>query len=597
MLYMCAIQATLLKITNLIKKGSPKMILKKTFIASLLFASYSTAVTAAPLVPEGVTSINFKIDRHSQMKLKKGKFIHKKDRFYQLNVMLNSASFSKKIQRLHSSKSYDEFEDERNTYKRKGKLLPKLANWYRIPTKDMTETEIQDIKNELENMPYIEVVEYETPVISIAEQCPTDCEPDIPPGGGGGGSSTPDLQSYQDYLAASPLGVDAIYAWTKVGGNGSGVKIIDMENSYNQSHEDLPTPFIRYNDNADGDHGTAVMSVLGAKNDNRGVKGIAYSSQLGFYGWGGNTANSIREAANNLSAGDVLLLEGQINRNIYSGDTCNNSENSECVPMEWKQSYFDSIVYATAKGVIVVEAAGNGNENLDAPMYNNLFDRNTRDSGAFLIAATSSNSNFSRLSFSNYGSRIDFNAWGENVAAAGGYGNILFNGGTNSIYGDGFNGTSSASPIVAGAVASVVGHGKAHLGKTLSISEVRSLLANTGVPSPSGSVNVGVRPNLKNALDNIDIEVLPASPTIRSSWYGCYGENSISWDAVSNATSYQIFISPTTTPPVSPTYTQSSTNKFLQLGNDSYGWVKACNTEGCSDFSNRVSLRYENYCL
>lgn len=570
------------------------MRLNKILIASLMVASASASANS--FVPEDVTAINFKIDSNSQLKLKNGKFEHKEEKFYQLKELLNSASFSKKIKRLHADKSYDELEAERNAYKLKGKLLPKLANWYSISTTGMDKTEIQDVMDALEGMPFIEFVEYQTPVISTAEQCPAiTCEPDLPPGGGSGGS-TPDLQSYQGYLTESPLGIDAVYAWNKVGGDGSGVKIIDMENSYNQNHEDLPTPFIRVNDSSDGDHGTAVMSILGAKNDNSGIKGIAYASQLGFYGWGSNTASSISSAANSLTAGDILILEGQINRNKYSGDTCISSDQSECVPIEWLQANYDAIKYATDKGVFVIEAAGNGDEDLDDSVYESKFNRSVRDSGAYLIAATSSNSNFSRMYFSNHGSRIDFNGWGENVASAGNYGSILFNGGTNRVYGDGFSGTSSASPIVAGAVAAVVGHGKALLGKTLSISEVHNLMTETGVPAPTGN-KVGARPDLRNALDNIASADFPASPSLSSNWYACQGHNELSWDAVSNATSYQIFVSSLSTPPVNPRYTQSTTGKFLNVGRDSYGWVKACNSEGCSDYSNRVSLRYENYCL
>ncbi len=574
------------------------MIPKLTLIASFVIAAHTSVANAAITVPSDVMAINFKINSNSQVQLQNGTFEDKSGNSYNLNSVLNSASFSKRIKRLHSEKSYDEFAAERIQYEKQGKSLPKLENWYRIPTKGMSESEIQDIMTTLKKMKSIEVAEFETPVISAFVECPSlNCDPGgIWPPGGGTTTPTPDLEAHQGYLGASPLGIDANYAWTKAGGNGSGVKIIDMENSYNQNHEDLPSPFIRKNDSASSAHGTAVLSVIAGKNNNFGVKGIAYGSQIGFYGWGSNTPASIKNAANSLRAGDIIVLEGQINRNIYSGDECSSTDKSECVPMEWNQANFDSIKYATDKGIIVVEAAGNGAENLDSSIYNGRFNRSLRDSGAFMIAATSSQGNFSRLGFSNHGTRIDFNAWGEDVAAAGNIGNVLFDGGLNRIYADGFNGTSSASPIVAGAVASVVGHAKAVLGKTLTVNEVRTLLTNTGVPAPSGS-NVGVRPDLRDALNNISSAILPAKPSVRSNWYACYGENNITWGAVSGATSYKVYISSLTTPPANPTYTQTSTQKLVNVGNDTYGWVKACNSKGCGDYSNRVSLRYERYCL
>ena len=190
----------------------------------------------------------------------------------------------------------------------------------------MSQNDILDIYNALSEIPSISIVKFESPVIPIERiACPViiGCDDDFPPGGGGTSNPTPNLEDSQGYLGASPLGIDADYAWTQTGGNGSGVKIIDMEGGYNSSHEDLPTPFIRVNDNNNADHGTAVMSIVAAKNNGIGIKGIAYASQVGFYGWGSNTAESIRSAANNLNAGDVLILEGQINRDLFENDTCN----------------------------------------------------------------------------------------------------------------------------------------------------------------------------------------------------------------------------------------------------------------------------------
>ncbi|WP_394391441.1 S8 family serine peptidase [Shewanella woodyi] len=174
-----------------------------------------------------------------------------------------------------------------------------------------------------------------------------------------------------------------MYAWTKAGGNGQGVKIIDMENGFNSNHEDLPSTFILRADTNDSDHGTAVMSILGAKNDNKGITGIAHGAQLGFHGWSPNIAQAIVNASNYLAAGDIIILEAQINRNINNGDTCSSQNQDECVPVEWRQSVFDAILSVTNQGIIVIEAAGNGNENLDNPIYQNRFNRNIRDSGAF----------------------------------------------------------------------------------------------------------------------------------------------------------------------------------------------------------------------
>ena len=538
------------------------------------------------------SGINFKVDEsYNDVEFKVGKFTRVDGISDEFTQQINSKRFLKKITRIHAGKPYKELRTKRQFAKNKGQRVPKIENWYRIPvTKKMTEQDILEIYNTLVELSFISNVELETPPVSaIREQCPAiDCGGDRP-GGGGTSTPTPNLQSYQTYLGPSPYGIDANYAWTRTGGNGAGVKIIDMEGGYNSSHEDLPSSFVRINDANNNDHGTAVMSVVGAKNDNKGMKGIAYASQLGFYGWGSSTSQSIRKAGDKLSAGDVLILEGQINRDINSGDTCTSANQDECVPLEWSQANYDAIAYTVSRGVIVIEAAGNGNENLDSSIYNNRFNRNSRDSGAFLIAATHKSSSISRSSFSNHGSRIDFNAWGDGVASAGLYGSTLFDGGTNRRYGSGFSGTSSASPIVAGAVASLQGFSKQSKGVTLSVNTIRSILTNTGVQEPSG-VQVGVRPNLKTAIAYLDGNPVLAPPKASAFWDACYGSNEMSWSSVAAATSYKIYVNG------SYWATTTSTRKHMNVSSSKSAYVKACKGAECSTASNSVALRYAPAC-
>ena len=536
--------------------------------------------------------INFKISEdYDDVEFKGGKFKKLNNVSDNFTMAINAFPHLKKVKRLHKGKSYKEFREKYKNKKLKGKKLPKLENWYTIAiTPNMDNDAILAIYNALVRIPFIIYVELETPVLPlIYEQCPAlDCEP--PGGGGGGGTSnpTPNLESYQTYLGSSPLGIDAEYAWTKNGGNGFGVKVIDMENGYNSNHEDLPSPFIKINDSNDADHGTAVLSVVAAKDNNIGVTGIAHGSQIGFYGWGGSTSTSITNAANSLSPGDVIILEGQINRNIYSGDRCDNTSQDHCVPMEWAQSNYDSIRYAYLEGIIVVEAAGNGNENLDSSTYSSKFSLNYRNSGAFMIAATNPYSTISRSSFSNYGTRVDFNGWGNGVAAAGLYGSTLFNGGANRTYGDGFSGTSSASPIVAGAVASLQGYSKQSKGETLDVETIRTILSTTGVPEPSG-VEVGIRPDLKDAITHID-DALLLTPSLSSYWDACYGSNYMSWNSIPGATSYKIYLD--------GNYWSTTTATFKQVNVSSNrnATVKACDSSGCSASSNSVTLRYASAC-
>ena len=121
--------------------------------------------------------------------------------------------------------------------------------------------------------------------------------------------------------------------------------------------------------------------------------------------------------------------------------------------MEVEAAVFDAIRHVTDDGIVVVEAAGNGGHDLDAFVdgaNRHVLDRGSngfRDSGAIMVAAGSSTAPHTRLTFSCHGGRIDCFGWGQNVDTTG----DGWTGNLTSTYTMGFDGTSSASPIVAGA--------------------------------------------------------------------------------------------------------------------------------------------------
>ena len=126
-----------------------------------------------------------------------------------------------------------------------------------------------------------------------------------------------------------------------------------------------------------------------------------------------------------------------------------------------------AILLASASGLIVCEAAGNGQQDLDDPLYQGLFDRSVRDSGAIMCGA-SSGASLEPAWFTNHGARVDLHGWGGGVVTCG-YGNLQGLPGfpETQWYTDSFNGTSSASPIVTGAVVSLQGMVKATFGTSL----------------------------------------------------------------------------------------------------------------------------------
>jgi serine protease len=324
--------------------------------------------------------------------------------------------------------------------------------------------------------------------------------------------ATPDFTDQQDYREAATTGIDADFANAVPGGTGSNVRIIDVEYSWNTSHEDLSkagsaliankTPSDPFSDN---NHGTAVLGEMVSDNNSFGVTGIAHGAALGLVNVsntddGYDLADAIDIAHSNLSAGDVIIIEQQT-AGAHGG--CG-SDQTGCVAVEWVQSYYDAIVSATSDGVIVLEAAGNGNEDLNGSDYGSPFPDGRSDSGAIIVGAGAADGctspAHSRLSFSSYGSRVNLQGWGECVVTTG-YGNLQ-GGSMNAFYTNSFSGTSSATPIVTGAAA-IVSSVAQQQGVSYSPTQVRSLLVSTGTAQDTSTDtgHIGPLPNLRAALD------------------------------------------------------------------------------------------------
>ncbi|MFK3651491.1 S8 family serine peptidase [Lysobacter enzymogenes] len=334
--------------------------------------------------------------------------------------------------------------------------------------------------------------------------------------------ASPNYESNQYYkLPAAQNGIDSEYARTVAGGNGAGVRVLDIEYSWNTGHEDLSklrlagarvnngTPTDPFNDN---NHGTAVMGQLVADNNGIGVTGLvdgasAYMTNAMNTERGYDPANAILTAANFLRAGDVILIEQQ----AAGPSACNGY-----VPVEWIASVHAAIVTATNKGIHVVQAGGNGNMNLDnTSCFGSPFPAGRADSGSIIVGAGGPRSNSwcsdgtaerAKQSFSTYGSRVNVQAWGRCVTTTG-YGN-LYNGGVNAYYTKVFSGTSSASPIVASAVVALSGIAKQR-GITLTPRQMRDLLRTTGTAQTGGGGNIGPLPNLRAAISQLGARARP----------------------------------------------------------------------------------------
>jgi hypothetical protein len=338
---------------------------------------------------------------------------------------------------------------------------------------------------------------------------------------------SPDFTARQEYLGPAPAGIDAQFAWTQQGGSGAGVKIIDVEGEWRFTHEDLVqnqgglVAGTAPNNLGWRNHGTAVLGEFGGDRNSMGITGICPDANvrgISIFGATG-TAGAIRQAADALAPGDIILIE--LHR---AGPQATGAGQQGYIAIEWWPDDFDAIRYATSRGVIVVEAAGNGAVDLDAAVYDtpgqgfpanwsNPFRRGARDSGAILVGAGAPPSGThgrnwgpdrSRLDFSNFGSAVDAQGWGREVTTAG-YGDLQGGADENAWYTDQFSGTSSASPIVVGALGSAQGNLRSRGLTPLTPAAARNLLRATGSPQQDApgrpaTQRIGNRPNLRQMI-------------------------------------------------------------------------------------------------
>lgn len=334
---------------------------------------------------------------------------------------------------------------------------------------------------------------------------------------------TANYTSLQNYLKpVGQNGINANYAKSFPGGTGNKVKIIDIEYSWNTSHEDLDkattamiprgTPVDPFNY---PDHGTAVLGEMIATKDSMGVTGAAYGASLGLinayspeYGW--DLVGALSLASANTQPGDVILIEQQM-----WGPTANDYD---YVPVEWLPEIYDAIKVLTDNGRTVIEPAGNGNQNLDDISYfGTSFPMGKADSGAIIVGAghnCSGDIMRSRIGFSTYGSRVNLQGPGSCVVTSG-YGD-LNSANPNAYYTSYFNGTSSASPVVAAAAASMSSaYKQLNDNAVLSPLQIRNYLKQTGSKqvTTSGTLtgNIGELPNLAKALLKTDTTA-PTNP-------------------------------------------------------------------------------------
>jgi serine protease len=312
----------------------------------------------------------------------------------------------------------------------------------------------------------------------------------------------------QGHLHPAPTGIGVEAVWPDdagrgaPGGDGEGMKFIDVERGWGLDDPELVdgegTPRVRLIGNPKGqnspdpyyvDHGTKTLRIILAQNNGENGLGIApnisTANVVSIKTSDGdeNRSDAILYAVSQLNFGDVLVLPLQI-RNTG-------------LPIESAPLDYSIIRAATALGITVVEAAGNGDLNLDAPVsYPNLSDwcmpqRGPFDSNAIMVGASKAeqvDGTYERYPMSNYGARIDCFAWGEKVATT-----------RDGSYHDG---TSAACAIIAGAAIVVQGIMRGKGTDGLDPVQLRNTLRSGGTQC-AGDELIGVMPDLEAILTTL----------------------------------------------------------------------------------------------
>lgn len=306
---------------------------------------------------------------------------------------------------------------------------------------------------------------------------------------------TPDFRMRQGYLADAPYGLGLFSSWSRPGGAGQGVTVVDLEGGWQLDHENLAA--VRFSlwggENMDTpgwrEHGTAVSGLLAGSPDAFGTTAICPGARVGLSSVFEDkrtsrqrVANAILRTGEMLAPGDILLIELQRPgpRTEYQPDP----DQKGYLPVAYWPDIRAAIRETVRRGVVVVSVGGNGGEDLDGPDLRGRLDPETNDSGAIHVGAGAPPGGVhgparARLDFSNYGACIDVQAWGQGVTTSG-YGDLWGGAGAENSYTAAFMGTSAAAPLVCGVLACLQGRHKAAHGVPIPPQGLRQLLRTIG---------------------------------------------------------------------------------------------------------------------
>lgn len=323
-----------------------------------------------------------------------------------------------------------------------------------------------------------------------------------------------------DYETPAATGIDAQFAWTVPGGGGQGQTVVDLELGWTLNHDALsthaiPPPILGVNDPSNSSHGTSALGVIcgngggftGIVPNVHTVLVVSAKPDAVSVASLSAVAEAIAFAAVHSPFGGVLVIE---------------LETPDFLPVESVPSCFDNIQVATAAGVVVVEAAGNGGSNLDLfvdAAGSTVLDRGPhgspnpafKNSSAIVVAAATGVAPHTWRASSNFGTRVDCYACGDSARAPTSNGP-----GDTASFGCFFD-TSAATAIIAGAAVSAQGMWEAHSGQRASPAQMQAMLSDPA----HGTAAVGQHAALIGTMPDLQIiaakirspRTVPSAPT------------------------------------------------------------------------------------
>lgn len=315
------------------------------------------------------------------------------------------------------------------------------------------------------------------------------------------------------HLGEPYFGTNMICAWA-YGGRGAGVQVTDIELGFRPTssesdpiHEDLCVvdvdgPASCYLEGAN--HGLSVLGIIAALDNEYGWTGLTPDVSLRFETVRGpcnissdNVAGALTKAIAASQPGDIINI---VVGHLFQGIS---------IPVEFRPFTWTMTKLASDSGILVTMGAGNGNAlgqgvDLDYPLwFQHWIARG--DSGSIIVGAGSHSAVHDRLPFSNYGTKVTVQGGGENIfaLALNAFGEYPF-----GQYTQVFAGTSSATPVVSSAAASIQSMLACRGLPPLSSLEMRQLLIDSGIPqgdAVSSGKKIGPFPNMAKAVLELGI--------------------------------------------------------------------------------------------